>query len=99
MNVIIVAKSQHLRMLQLKNRALRLKRLAVAKQKARHTVEEWISLWHGAHGVCAACGRFVGRDGLTKDHIIPLAKGGSDGIDNLRPACGLCNYRRRDRPA
>ncbi|WP_425274469.1 HNH endonuclease [Streptomyces flavidovirens] len=30
----------------------------------------------------------------TADHIIPLSRGGSNAMDNLRPACGPCNYSR-----
>ena len=29
--------------------------------------------------------------GLHIDHVIPLSKGGSDTMDNVRPAHGLCN--------
>ena len=29
--------------------------------------------------------------GLQIDHVVPLSKGGSDTLDNLRPAHGLCN--------
>ena len=31
------------------------------------------------------------RIGLHMDHLIPLSKGGSDTIDNVRPAHGECN--------
>lgn len=32
----------------------------------------------------------------TKDHVIPVAQGGTDAIENLRPACASCNSTRRD---
>ncbi len=39
--------------------------------------------------------RWAGREnweeGLQFDHVIPLSKGGSDTIDNIRPSHGLCN--------
>jgi hypothetical protein len=31
------------------------------------------------------------------DHVIPLAKGGWDVLANLRPACTVCNQRKRDK--
>lgn len=32
----------------------------------------------------------------TKDHVIPVAHGGTDAMDNFRPACASCNSKRRD---
>lgn len=37
---------------------------------------------------CAYCGK---HDVLEWDHIVPLAAGGPDTIDNLVRACGACN--------
>ena len=42
------------------------------------------------HPPCALCGQ-PGAD--TADHIIPHAAGGSDSLDNLRPAHHRCNSR------
>lgn len=33
----------------------------------------------------------------TKDHLIPYSHGGSDALENLRPACKRCNSKRQDR--
>lgn len=35
--------------------------------------------------------------GLTVDHLIPLSRGGSDTMDNLRPAHWTCNRRKSDK--
>ncbi len=32
----------------------------------------------------------------TKDHVVPVAHGGTDAMENFRPACGSCNSKRRD---
>ena len=37
------------------------------------------------------------QKGLHLDHLIPLSKGGSDTLDNMRPAHALCNIKKRDR--
>lgn len=31
---------------------------------------------------------------MTRDHIIPKSEGGKDDIENLRPACEICNGQR-----
>jgi hypothetical protein len=35
--------------------------------------------------------------GLTLDHVMPLSKGGTDTMDNLRPAHWLCNIRKSNK--
>jgi hypothetical protein len=42
---------------------------------------------------CRYCGRQAGEDGveLEADHVVSLADGGSDGIDNLVTSCRVCN--------
>ena len=37
------------------------------------------------------------RFGLTIDHVIPLAKGGLDVIENLKPAHWICNIKKSDK--
>jgi 5-methylcytosine-specific restriction endonuclease McrA len=43
---------------------------------------------------CAICG---GPGADTADHILPLSKGGTSALSNLRPAHLSCNARRGDR--
>lgn len=35
--------------------------------------------------------------GLHLDHVIPLSKGGSDTVDNIRPSHGICNISKGDK--
>jgi 5-methylcytosine-specific restriction endonuclease McrA len=65
--------------------------------------------WGGAHSVrkrkqvlaeygnvCWLCGQPV--PGLpSADHVIPRSRGGSDDIENLRPAHLACNVKRGNR--
>lgn len=44
---------------------------------------------------CAYCGTRGGR--LECDHIVPLARGGSDHPGNLAAACFDCNRSKRDK--
>ena len=46
-----------------------------------------------ANYVCHYCG----LPANTADHIIPVAKGGSNEASNLLPACIQCNSTRQDR--
>lgn len=53
-----------------------------------HTKLEWISLCVEFDNRCVCCGD---RRPLTKDHIVPLGRGGSNGIENVQPLCDRCN--------
>ena len=45
---------------------------------------------------CAICGEFVLYTEFMVDHIIPLAKSGSNDISNLQCTCGVCNRLKQD---
>lgn len=45
-------------------------------------------------GFCVKCGSV---QQLTVDHIVPLARGGGNELDNLQILCKSCNSSKRDR--
>lgn len=57
---------------------------------------ERTKIYNKSKGRCAICGKFVPYDNFTVDHIIPLAKGGSNAMDNLQVACSVCNLIKQD---
>lgn len=56
-----------------------------------HTLDEWNNLKNSYGNKCAYCKE---EKQLTKDHIIPLSKGGSDYIENIQPLCRNCNSKK-----
>ena len=47
--------------------------------------------------LCMYCGREHPEYDLTRDHVIPLSKGGSDRWSNVVAACRQCNTRKGNR--
>lgn len=61
------------------------------REKAR---ELRASAWWKAQcapGICHYCGKFVGAENLTMDHIVPVARGGTSTKGNVVPVCHACN--------
>lgn len=69
----------------------RTERMREARRLGTHTNSEWVALCRAYGGTCHYCGTKRPRGGLTKDHRIPVSRGGSDAIDNIVPACKPCN--------
>ena len=59
-----------------------------------HTLQEWEELKNKHNNKCAICGK---EAKLTKDHIIPLSKGGSNYISNIQPLCRNCNSKKNNK--
>jgi 5-methylcytosine-specific restriction endonuclease McrA len=47
--------------------------------------------------LCLYCGRTFPRSQLTRDHVLPLSKGGRDLWENVVAACFPCNSRKGNR--
>ena len=56
-----------------------------------HTLKEWQNLKQLWNYCCSICSL---KKPLTKDHIIPLSKGGTDFIENIQPLCRNCNSKK-----
>lgn len=65
-------------------------------KRKQFSLTERMKIYNRNRGRCAICGRFVPYDSFTVDHIIPLAKGGTNTMDNLQVACGVCNSIKQD---
>lgn len=62
-----------------------------------HCRGEWETLKAQYNWTCPACTKSEPVIKLTKDHIIPVSKGGSNNIENIQPMCQPCNSRKNDR--
>lgn len=68
------------------HRMLRIQREANAG--GSHTHDEWIFLLGQFDYACANCGS---KEDVCRDHIIPVAHGGTSDISNIQPLCRACN--------
>lgn len=54
------------------------------------------SIYHNSNCRCQICGKLITYEEFTVDHIIPLAKGGTNDMDNLQSSCLRCNKIKAD---
>jgi 5-methylcytosine-specific restriction endonuclease McrA len=63
------------------------------RSKLQETIDEQINhILMAFNGACAYCGVSGLRKGtIHQDHVVPLAKGGSNESSNMLPVCSQCN--------
>ena len=69
-------------------------RLKRALVEGYFSKKEWEELKKKYNYTCSSCGMIEPKIKLTKDHIIPLNKNGTNWIDNIQPLCGSCNSKK-----
>ena len=62
-----------------------------------HTEAQWEELKALYNYTCLRCGQREPTITLTRDHVVPLAQGGSDWISNIQPLCPTCNSSKNNR--
>ena len=54
-------------------------------------------LFRRDRNLCLYCGHRFGVGELSRDHVIPLSRGGRDSWTNVVTSCRRCNHRKADR--
>lgn len=60
------------------------------------TESEFTEKFNALGRKCYYCGKILTEENVTRDHYIPLVKGGTDDIDNIVPCCQHCNSTKRN---
>jgi len=60
-------------------------------RKTNHTEEEFYLLCSEFDFHCVICGDQFDLSEMTRDHVLPVSKGGQDYIWNIQPVCAECN--------
>ena len=76
------------------------KRARKRNAEGKHTAKDIQKIFDRQGELCNACGKKLIRYNKKQyhvDHIIPLAKGGGNGPDNLQLLCPYCNMTKSDK--
>ena len=80
------------------------RRARLANSTGSFTTKEWVELV-SKYDHCPKCLRRWQdipnprklKSVITRDHIVPLARGGSNAVDNIQPLCYSCNSKKGHR--
>jgi 5-methylcytosine-specific restriction endonuclease McrA len=64
----------------------------------RYTAREFRALCDESSWQCSYCATVLDIVTVQADHIIPLSRGGSNGIENIAVSCASCNCRKHNTP-
>ena len=73
------------------------RRALKAEAEGDFTFAEFTDLCNEAGWKCFYCGCGLSPETATADHMIPLSRGGGNGIENIALACRSCNSRKHDK--
>ena len=62
-----------------------------------YTIEDFHNLCDSLNWQCAYCGKQITEDTATRDHVMPVSRGGNNSIDNILPACFSCNASKNNK--
>lgn len=85
---------RHPELTRLYDRRKYAKRKGAGRTAQRLDQADLLELYRRQGGLCRYCSKSVAFEGMTLDHVIPLARGGVHQIENICLACPSCNARK-----
>jgi 5-methylcytosine-specific restriction endonuclease McrA len=76
---------------------VRARRNRLYQAEGSHSEAEWEALKAQYNYTCLCCRQREPDITLTRDHVIPITKGGSDWISNIQPLCPICNSSKNNK--